>query len=64
MIAYFSGMYSRAAKMADGRFVVVDGVVIDNPNAWDQLVRDETLLTKTDCRRKIENKYALIKLTI
>ena len=40
MIAYFSGMYSRAAKMADGRFVVVDGVVIDNPN-WDQLVRDE-----------------------
>jgi hypothetical protein len=39
MIAYFSGMYSRAAKMADGRFVVDDNVVIDNP-AWDQLVKD------------------------
>ena len=39
MIAYFSGMYSRAAKMADGRFIVDDNVVIDNP-AWDQLVKD------------------------
>jgi hypothetical protein len=40
MIAYFSGMYSRATRIADGRFIVVDDVVIDNPN-WDQLIRDE-----------------------